>query len=221
MTAVPSSGVPIGVVKYSIQAGDQYKWCSSNILELQQNLADLEAWLHRLHRDRLISRLQPGLSADNVREGLQSIGLPAPEDLCGLYEWHNGTNIEVGEAMDDFHMFPGFYFSPFEDAIKDYRAFTRDRRWNKTWLPFLADGGGDFYAVDCIQESASPVVGFMIDQTEQPVEYSSVRSMVRSWVEAFASGVFYVDSRGYLVADDDRYVDIAARNNPDVSLWRS
>lgn len=192
-----------------------------NILALSRELSEIDESLRRLGRQRLIDGLQTGLDRDTVRESLKSIGLVAPDDLCALYGWHNGTRIDVGEVLDDFHIFPGFYFSPLQDALKDYRAFREDRRWNQRWLPILANGGGDFYAVDSSNETATPVIGFMIDQDDQPVEYSSISAMIRTWAEAFASGAFYVDARGYLMADDDRYAEIAARNNPDVALWTS
>ena len=191
------------------------------IASLRDSLDELETWLRRLGRARLVERLQTGLSEETVRRSLEGVGLVASEDLCVLYGWRDGTRIAVGEVLDDFHIFPGFFFSPLEEALENYGKFRVDRRWNSEWLPVLANGGGDFYAVDSTSEMASPVIGFMIDQDEQPVEYSSLSTMLRSWVDAFASDAFYVDSRGYLVADDDRYVEIAARNNPDVPLWNT
>lgn len=191
------------------------------MLELQQDLAEIDESLRRLGREKLVSRLQAGLDRETVRESLKNVGLVAADDFCALYGWHNGSRVEVGEVLDDFHIFPGFYFSPLQDALKDYRAFRDDRRWNRRWLPILANGGGDFYAVDSFSEASSPVIGFMIDQDDQPVEYSSIAAMVRTWAEAFTTGTFYVDARGYLMANDEQYAEIAARNNPDVPLWTS
>ncbi len=52
-------------------------------------------------------------------------------------------------------------------------------RWQPGWLPILADGGGDFMAVDCSDGNHhGAVYHFRIDQPEHPLEYQTVR---RRW----------------------------------------
>jgi hypothetical protein len=92
-----------------------------------------------------------------------------------------------------------------------------------TWLPVFANGGGDFYVVDFSSGSdlEHPVVGFMLDEAEHPIEYESLPAMIATIAECFEEGAFFVDDRGYLEVDDGRHVEIARRNNPRLAIWRT
>jgi cell wall assembly regulator SMI1 len=177
--------------------------------------------LERLDRSQLLARLQPGIPSADVRHALSRLGLAGSDDLLGLYEWHNGTRVPEGTALDDVHFFPGFYFLALDDATTNFLAFRDDGRWSSTWLPIFSNGGGDFYAVDCgtHSETLGAVIGFMVDQIEQPVEYESLRSMMATLADCFEQGVFFVDRRGYLEMDYARHAEIARRHNPRLPIW--
>lgn len=185
--------------------------------EMIEQLDRIYAQLERLGRDEVIRRLQPALTPDEIQRRLADIGLVAPQDVIELYSWHNGTRVEPGTYLDSVHFFPGFSFLSLDDAVRHYVAFRDDERWDRGWLPIFANGGGDFYAV--VACSPFPVVGFLIDQREHPVEYESLDAMVSTLSESFDQGAFFVDQRGYLESDDRRHAEIARRNNPSVALW--
>ena len=186
--------------------------------DLADSLSQLEAAVTRLDRQRLLRALRPGLSAAEVQERLGSVGLQSNPELEALYSWRDGTSTDVA-AVDDIHMFPGFYLLSLEDAIANYRAFVSDRRWEPGWLTVFANGGGDFYVVDLGSQDERPVRHFRIDESEHPIEFSSIKDMLRTLVQAFERGIFFVDAGGYLEMDDLVFGTLAAELNPHIGWW--
>lgn len=183
------------------------------------SLAKLEAALARLDRRRLLQALRPGVSAGKVQQLLGAVGLPSNAELETLYSWRDGTSTDGVAAVDDIHMFPGFYLLSIEDAIANYRAFETDRRWSSGWLPVFANGGGDFYVVDLASQDGSPVRHFRIDESEHPIEFSSINDMLSTLTQAFERGIFFVDADGYLEMDDLVFGKLAAELNPSIIWW--
>jgi cell wall assembly regulator SMI1 len=116
-------------------------------------------------------------------------------------------------------LFPGFYFLSLEDAVANYRAFVADPRWTPGWLPLFANGGGDFYVTDVSGEPAGVVRHFRIEESEHPVEFLTIGSMLATVAAGFERAIFFVDADGYLEMDDLAYADLAAQLNPGVPWW--
>ena len=116
-------------------------------------------------------------------------------------------------------MFPGFYFLSLEDAIATYAGVYSDPRWSPDWLPLFANGGGDFYLVELGSQPSGPIRHFRIDETEHPIEFSSIAGLANTLAAAFDRGVFYVDFDGNLEMDDSHFASLAADLNPEVSWW--
>ena len=209
--------------------------------DLARALSQIEASLQGLERDVLAGALRPGLPGEAVRSALGSVGLavnywateharlsltwssyylPASGDeMEQLYDWHGGTSTAGIAAVDDIHLFPGFYLLSIEDAIANYRAFVTDERWTPGWLPIFANGGGDFYVADLGSAAGSPVRHFRIDEVEHPIEFPSLGAMVSTLAQAFEREIFFVDQHGYLDMDDLIFGSLAAKLNPDVAWW--
>lgn len=181
----------------------------------------IEKALHRLARDLLAERLQDGVPTDVVRARLALVGGDSTPELESLYGWRNGTSTKGVSALDDIYLFPGYYLLSLEDAVANYQAFADDARWAAGWLPIFANGGGDFYVLDLGEAGRSPVRHFRIDESEHPVEFLSLGSMLATLAVAFDRGVFFIDHSGYLEMDDLAFGDVAAELNPDVPWWRT
>lgn len=185
---------------------------------LPNALARVEQGLTRLGRDELRHRFRAGLRPEEVRSRLASVGIASSPELEALYGWHDGT--ETSQAvLDDIHMFPGFYLLTLDDALAGYLAFVDDPRWPQGLLPVLANGGGDFYAVDTAGPTTGQVRHFRIDEPEQPVEFSSVSALFATLAAGFDTGVFFVDPAGYLEMNDLDFGAAASRVDPEVSWW--
>lgn len=186
--------------------------------DLSSPLASIEAAVQRLDRSVLLRSLQSGLPASTVQGVFGGVGLVAPPALVALYGWRDGT-ATAGAILDDIHLFPGFYLLSAEDAVANYQAFVTDSRWRTGWLPIFANGGGDFYVLDLSSPAASPVRHFRIEESEHPIEFSSLGAMLVTLAQAFERGVFFVDSDGYLEMNDLTFGSVAAEMNPAVEWW--
>ena len=157
------------------------------------------------------------ISQELNRAGLKNI----PSELLDIYEWRNGTRIKEGTILDDLHFFPGFYFMSLEDAMEQFFIVRTDPRWNKAWFPVFANGGGDFYILDLSQSDAesAPVIGFILNETEHPIEYQSLSAMIDTFVDCFEQGAAFVSSDACLELEDMWHARIARKHNPEVELW--
>ncbi len=187
--------------------------------DLEHSLAQIEAELKRLGRDFLVHLLKPGIPGEEVRSLLGSVGFTENSELLELYGWHNGTSTAGVAAVGDIQLFPGFYLLSVEDAIVNYRTFVTDARWVPGWLPIFGNGGGDFYIVDLSSAVGDPVHHFRIEESEHPIEFSSLSAMLSTLAQAFKRGIFFVDPSGYLEMDDFAFGSLAAELNPDVAWW--
>ena len=90
-------------------------------------------------------------------------------------------------------------------------------RWQRSWWPILANGGGDFFVVDGNEQGA--VRRFRLDEADHPIEHRSLEALLVTAASAFDRRIFFVDLDGYLEMDDDQFADLAAELNPDVPWW--
>lgn len=178
-------------------------------------------YLVRLRRP-VARSLRLGLTGAEITEMMGDLPLTAPPELEAMYRWRDGTFVSEGLILDDLHFFPGFYWLSLKDAITTYRAFHGDRRWANSWFPVFANGGGDFYVVSCppVPAHSGEVIGFILGETDHPVEYQSLATMLHTIRTCFAEGVFFVSAQGHLEADDLAHARIAKRFNPDLPIYR-
>lgn len=188
--------------------------------DLSLPFVSVERALQRLNRRVLLESLQEGLPAEAVRSSLGAVSLPSSPELEALYGWKNGTSTVGVAAVDDIHLFPGFYLLSLEDAVANYQAFAADARWRVGWLPLFANGGGDFYVLDLGPSARSPVRHFRIEESDHPIEFGSLRALLTTVAAAFDRGIFFVDPSGYLEMDDLVFGELAAELNPDIEWWR-
>lgn len=171
---------------------------------------------------RIEKFLNDGADDAFIRSSENEIGLVFPEQLFELYKWRNGTRMKEGDDMDVRHFFPGFIFLAFEDAVDIYNSIRDDLRWNPRWFPVFGNGGGDFYAVVCDPSSQDfgALVGFIVDEAEQPIEFESISSMMKTVRDCFSSNVYYVSAEGFLEADDLSAAIVAKKHNPSLEIYR-
>lgn len=177
---------------------------------------------HLVTLDRPVTQvLKDGLPEGHAASRASGAGLVLPTDVANLYEWRDGTLDYPGAILDDIHIIPGFYFPSLDEALANHAVFRDDTRWNPAWLPLLANGGGDFFAVDCSGNPGSwgHVRHFMLGDPEHHVLYLTVASMLETFVAAFDRGIFFLHPSGYLDADDEAYAALARSMNPEARGW--
>ena len=166
--------------------------------------------------------LNAGADEAYIRDSASEAGLAFPEQLVELYGWRNGTRMKEGDDMDVRHFFPGFVFLALEDAIASYNAAEDDSRWSSSWFPVFGNGGGDFYAVACDESSPDfgAVVGFIADEAEQPIEFESVSSLVKTIRDCFLGNAYFVSGKGFLEANERSAAATAKKHNPSLEIYR-
>ena len=62
-------------------------------------------------------------------------------------------------------------------------------------------------------------MGFMIEADVHPVEFLSVKLMLKTILECYEQGVFFLSEDGYLESDDEEQLRIAAGLNPGLAVY--
>lgn len=188
---------------------------------ITSELGAILAHLVRLHRP-VVRFLKPGLSESRIPEILGDLEIAVPLELREMYSCRDGILIPKGHILDDLHFFPGFYWLSLEDAVTTYKSLHGDRRWHSSWFPVFANGGGDFYAVVCTPTpvDSGEVVGFILGESDHPVEFRDLTAMLRTVRACFDEKVFFLSAEGYLEADDMAQARVARRFNPDLPFYR-
>ncbi len=188
---------------------------------IENALARIEAGFNRLGLP-VHHLLCPGISRDAVEKEFREFGFALTDELARLWNWRDGTDV-VGRVLDDTHFFPGFYLISHADSIEHYRRFRNDHRWDPSWVPIFANGGGDFYVVSLTasRRPTSEVIGFILGEETHPVEFLSLTVMLEVIAECYEHGAYFLSDEGYLETNDEIEIAIASRLNPGVERWAS
>ena len=167
--------------------------------------------------------LNDALGEAEIKRLFESAGLTPTKELLELYQWKNGTKVTQGTMLDDIQIIPGFHFLSLQDSVSNYLAMKNDKQWSPSWFPVFANGGGDFYAIDLSKSDGdkAPIIGFILGEVEQEVEYQSLTTMLLTFCECYEKNIVFRTEDGYLEMDDDEQAEIALKHNPDVEFWQS
>ncbi|WP_313518876.1 SMI1/KNR4 family protein [Pseudomonas sp.] len=120
----------------------------------------LDAWLARNDPARLAD-LNPPASADAIRELERTLGLTLPGAFVDCLNAHDGQRGQAGALFDGNQFLPirhiamswSSWTELLEDGDFDGRvarpdAGIRDGWWQRGWVPFASNGGGDYLCLD-------------------------------------------------------------------------
>ena len=169
---------------------------------------------------RSIDYLGKRKSKEELYALLNQIELELTFETLELYQVTNGIINADGVELGKLNFFPGFYLMSIEEGIISYQVFLKDDRWNKDWFPIFANGGGDFFAIDCNPESASynMIIGFMLD-FDVEIEYLSLKHLLRTIDACFEKGAYYVDNKGFLQSNLEIEDSISKELNVGLTRW--
>jgi hypothetical protein len=164
---------------------------------------------------RLGCGLPDRLAKGKTIQALKWFPHPLPKPVQEWWAFADGPVWGKGDVAEDVWLKPGYYPLSLEDAESDYTD--NAGRFKDTWLPIMTDGGGDFLVVDCADE-ACPVLLCAGDDEIDRV-YDSLDSMVETFIECIAQGVFFIDDDGNFDTDDDNEARISLKLNPKSKYW--
>jgi cell wall assembly regulator SMI1 len=161
---------------------------------MEQLLARLDQWLAR-YRARFHKNLQPSATKAQL-DGLgKQLGKPVPAALAALLHWHNGQGEDyAGYFQDHWNLMSAERIA---ETKAELDAADSEYGWNKNWLPFLDDDGGNFVCLD-LSKAEPPVVGFWMGAKPEALA-PSLETWLGDFVKGLEAGEFHEDpERGTL-----------------------
>jgi cell wall assembly regulator SMI1 len=161
---------------------------------MQALLTRLEKWLAK-NRPRFLKNLLPGASPADLATLQKSIGKPVPQQLQQWLRWHNGQGDDfVGYFENHWLMMSSSKIAAAKTELDDAAG---DHGWNKNWLPFLDDDGGNFVCLDVSLKEPAIVVFWMDAAPENKAP--SLEAWLSDIVNALEAGQYHEDpERGTL-----------------------
>jgi cell wall assembly regulator SMI1 len=143
-------------------------------------LGRLDQWLTK-HRSKFFKNLQPGASAGELAALAKSLGKPVPAGLAELLSWHNGQGEDYAGYFVEHWLLLGA--AKIAAAKAEIDATGGDFGWNKNWLPFLDDDGGNFVVLDLSKQEPPVLVFWMGEKSE------TLAPSLGTWLNGFVTGV--------------------------------
>jgi hypothetical protein len=180
----------------------------------------------------LVLLLQEGISESYIDNALSTNGitLNLPPEVYDLYAWRNGIKgYGIEPSIEgDIRLFDGGAFFPIEFAIESYIYYAlRNTYWKEGLFPLFETGGGEYYLMDCKEESetyrmifyfslANPYIQGVISQ------FDSLESLFTSIVECYEKSVYYyvTEPEKQLMVSVTGEQQIFQKNNPKSEYWR-
>lgn len=186
-----------------------------SVAEVAASWEKIEQWLQE-HAPSW-NPLHPGATKLQIDEAEVSLNLSFPEDLRALYGKHNGSK--------DF--FPGVdtsrYLMPLSEVVQHSKMLRENLErnefagievkadvgiapvfWHKAWIPFVSNGGGDYYCVDLApgeNGELGQILSFNHENGERWLVAPSLMAWLWDLAEELQSGdLRYEEAKG-LVAD--------------------
>ena len=162
-----------------------------------------------------VNLLRPGLPSASIRSSACGLDIVFPTCIIDLYQWRDGT--EEGKAsFGDMGIFPGFFLLSLAKAIETRNDLLRiSHPWRSCWLPFLSNGAGGFYGINCHSAPTEDgeICEYITGDTEVHILFSSLGVMLRSIIVCFDRKIFYISEDGGFEADDLRFEEVANECN--------
>lgn len=166
----------------------------------------VKEWIERLnewhvaHRPDLLAELAPPAKPADIAALAKRVGAEIPAELVALWSWHDGrAEDSYGGFQYNRHLMPiaeVIDTMNTMDELLDAGEFEEPFWWNKRWLPFLANGGGDNICVDfagCFGGKPGQVIEFWHDDDDRTIIYPDVATWLRCFVETLEAGLWHDD----------------------------
>jgi cell wall assembly regulator SMI1 len=179
---------------------------------MTEPLARLDRWLAE-HRPEYYQRLQPGVSPAELDDFEELIGFKLYPALRELYLWRNGQRDTTDEERSrPDHIGGGLFwinwtFSPLQRAVDSWRSLTglleggdfdRPHHWDRHWVPFLSEGGGDEVCVDhrgLWTNQVGQIIRFDHEGGERTVLAPNPECWLKQYVESLEAGHWGVETQ--------------------------
>ncbi len=190
--------------------------------KITHHLLEIEVEASKLGVD-LAANMNPPSTAGQVAAATKRMGIELPNEILDLYRWKNGVRLN-GQPWE-IRMFPRFYFLSLERSIETTNLLVatvgeKYSGWQDSWFALCSDLGGDYYAINTarIDETFGRV--FSIQEECVPfAAFWSFETMLRSVLECYRAGAYYLDEDGLLQEDKEKAGQIYRQFNKGLSPY--
>jgi cell wall assembly regulator SMI1 len=156
-------------------------------------IARMDRWL-AANRLGFYAQLQAGVLEPALHDFQKRFGIELPESFRLLYAWRNGQSSDCFESFQQNQMFLSLENVAHSKEILDGMIgydFEDPRWWRIGWIPFLANGGGDYLCLDLDVEAgakAGRLIAFWHDWEDRSVKYASIDDWLCVLVQSMEGG---------------------------------
>ena len=154
-------------------------------------LSRVDQWLAE-HRPEFHAGLRPGATTDQLRDFEARFGIALPTTFKIIYGWHDGQEesctaslqrnrmfMSLGDIASTKEMLDGMIETDFDDP----------EWWQTSWVPFLANGGGDYL---CVDVNDGRIVAFWHADGDRKAVHSGLEDWLRGLHTSMADGTYRV-----------------------------
>ena len=183
-------------------------------------IARLEKWYAKKRKDVLAELAPPSTDAEIGKLATRT-GVALPSAYVAMLKWHNGSKPDT---------YSGFQFNrqlmsvadaleamTIMDELVDAGEFEHEHWWNKRWVPFLSNGGGDYVCVDLAGSfggKQGQILEFWHDDEDRTIAYPDFDSWLRCFVEGLEANMYRDDDGDLHVKNDEKWDALCAKICP-------
>ncbi|AFY38605.1 Cell wall assembly/cell proliferation coordinating protein, KNR4 [[Leptolyngbya] sp. PCC 7376] len=163
----------------------------------------LENWLAE-NAPKVAAGLNPGATEEELLACEKVLEIALPNDFKDFYRRHNGQSADSPWLFDgveflSLHRIQDEWLvwkdlldgGDFEDSYSEPPAEVKNDWWNKHWIPFTYNGGGDHLCIDLDPTEAGTkgqVIEMWHDWEKRPVLNTSFKQWFCKFVEDVLTG---------------------------------
>jgi len=173
---------------------------------LNPSLHNFDAWL-TANRAELQSQLNECASSDAISSLRQHFSVEIPTDFCDYLAWHDGQPYESDTLYGNKRLMP---LRDMMEAAQIFRdcaeagEFATDDWWVDSWLPFVADGGGNHIVLDL---ASGAVHEYWKSDADRPNVARSFSDWLDQLVNMFSSEYWILERGAFIRASDSTPAD--------------
>ncbi|TDW97276.1 SMI1/KNR4 family protein [Dinghuibacter silviterrae] len=176
----------------------------------------------------LANELQAGIDKSAIETEVSKFEIALPEEVYDLYSWRNGLNSDYLESnkLGALELFRLAVFPPFEVAMEDYEQYSQKNvYWEKEMFPLFGSGGGDYYLINCGQNSEEKGMIFYYSPSNYEFDgsisiFDSLETLIQSVTVCYEERAYWFGSDRYLEIDYTIEAEICQARNPLSAYWR-
>jgi cell wall assembly regulator SMI1 len=153
----------------------------------------VDRWL-AVNRPDYYASLRPGATDASLDafEARFSLRLPGP--FRAFYRWRDGQKPDCSASFQNHRMFSSLdQVAETKDMLDGMIGsdFEDPRWWQRGWVPFLANGGGDYLCLDVTAVGGGEpgqLIAFWHDWEDRSVKFPSFEAWLRQLADSMEAG---------------------------------